>query len=95
MIIVLLRQAISKRDAGSKRFLGIAWCQRVGLIRDDCKFVKGIPPLFPRQLKIAYRLRNEDAMIEITMTETAKIELLKVLKNVTTKSIRLIQQGFG
>jgi hypothetical protein len=34
-------------------------------------------------------------MIEITMTETAKIELLKVLKNVTAKSIRLIRQGFG
>jgi hypothetical protein len=37
----------------------------------------------------------ENVMIEITMTESAKIELLKVLKNVTTKSIRLIQQGFG
>lgn len=34
-------------------------------------------------------------MIEITITETAKMELLKVLKNVSAKSIRLIQQGFG
>lgn len=34
-------------------------------------------------------------MIEITMTESAKIELLKVLESVTSKSIRLIQQGFG
>lgn len=38
---------------------------------------------------------QEDVMIEITITETAKIELLKVLKNVSAKSIRLIQQGFG
>jgi len=38
---------------------------------------------------------KEDVMIEITITETAKMELLKVLKNVSAKSIRLIQQGFG
>ena len=36
-----------------------------------------------------------DMMIEITMTETAKSELLKVLGNVSAKSIRLINQGFG
>ena len=34
-------------------------------------------------------------MIEITITETAKSELLKVLANVSAKSIRLINQGFG
>lgn len=34
-------------------------------------------------------------MIEITLTETAKIKLLKVLENYSSKSIRLIQQGFG
>lgn len=36
-----------------------------------------------------------DTMIEISMTETAKSELLKVLGNASAKSIRLINQGFG
>lgn len=34
-------------------------------------------------------------MIELTMTDTAKNELLKVLKNFSARSVRLIQQGFG
>ncbi len=34
-------------------------------------------------------------MIELTITDTAKIELLKVLKYAATRSIRLIQKGFG
>lgn len=34
-------------------------------------------------------------MIELTMTESAKIELHKVLKRMAAKSIRLIQQGYG
>ncbi len=34
-------------------------------------------------------------MIEITMTEIAKMELLKVLRHFGAKSVRLIQQGFG
>ncbi len=34
-------------------------------------------------------------MIEITITETAKDELFKVLRYSEAKSIRLIQQGFG
>lgn len=34
-------------------------------------------------------------MIDIEMTETAKIELLKVLKRASNKTIRLIRQGFG
>lgn len=34
-------------------------------------------------------------MIEIRITETAKIELFKVLRHFEAKSIRLIQQGFG
>jgi hypothetical protein len=34
-------------------------------------------------------------MIEIAMTETAKVELLKVLNNVSAKAVRLINQGFG
>jgi hypothetical protein len=34
-------------------------------------------------------------MIEIAMTETAKSELLKVLGNVSAKTIRLINRGFG
>jgi hypothetical protein len=34
-------------------------------------------------------------MIEITITDTAKIELLKVLEYAATKSVRLIQMGFG
>ena len=34
-------------------------------------------------------------MIELTMTKTAKTELLKVLKTAAAKSIRLIRQGFG
>ena len=34
-------------------------------------------------------------MIEITITQTAKIELFKVLRHFNAKSIRLIQQGFG
>jgi hypothetical protein len=36
-----------------------------------------------------------DAMIAITMTETARVELLKVLKQVSAKSVRLINLGFG
>lgn len=34
-------------------------------------------------------------MIEIAITEIAKIELFKVLKRFNAKSIRLIQQGMG
>lgn len=34
-------------------------------------------------------------MIEITITETAKIELLKVLERFNAKTVRLIRQGFG
>jgi len=34
-------------------------------------------------------------MIEITLTETARIKFLKVLENYSSTSIRLIQQGFG
>ncbi len=34
-------------------------------------------------------------MIEITVTEPAKIELLKILKHFSAKTIRLIQQGYG
>ena len=38
---------------------------------------------------------KEKVMIEISMTETAKIELLKVLKHAAAKSVRIIEQGFG
>jgi hypothetical protein len=38
---------------------------------------------------------KEKVMIEITITETAKNELFKVLRYFATQSIRLIQQGFG
>ncbi len=34
-------------------------------------------------------------MIEITITETAKIELLKVLERFNAKTVRLIRKGFG
>ena len=34
-------------------------------------------------------------MIDITITETAKIELFKVLRHFNGKSVRLVQQGFG
>jgi hypothetical protein len=34
-------------------------------------------------------------MIEIAITETAKIELFKVLSDFDAQSIRLIQQGYG
>ena len=34
-------------------------------------------------------------MIEITLTETAKNKLLKVLENFSSKSIRLIRHGYG
>ena len=34
-------------------------------------------------------------MIEITMTETARMELFKVLKLVAEKSVRLIRNGYG
>jgi hypothetical protein len=34
-------------------------------------------------------------MIEITLTDTAKKELLKVLEQFSSKAIRLIQQGYG
>lgn len=39
--------------------------------------------------------KKENVMIEITITETAKIELFKVLRRFNVKSVRLIQQGFG
>ena len=39
--------------------------------------------------------KEENVMIEITITETAKIELLKVLKRFDAKSVRLVQQGYG
>jgi hypothetical protein len=39
--------------------------------------------------------KKENVMIEIAITEIAKIELVKVLRNFNAKSIRLIQQGFG
>ena len=45
------------------------------------------------QTQINYQ--KADMMIEISMTETARMELLKVLKNEPAKSIRLINQGFG
>ncbi len=38
---------------------------------------------------------KENVMIEITITETAKVELLKVLKRFDAKAIRLVQQGLG
>jgi hypothetical protein len=34
-------------------------------------------------------------MIEITITEKAKVELLKVLKRYDAQSVRLTQQGYG
>ncbi len=34
-------------------------------------------------------------MIEITITETAKIELSKVLRYFDAQSVRLIQKGYG
>lgn len=34
-------------------------------------------------------------MIEITMTETAQIELNRVLRQASAKAVRLIQQGYG
>lgn len=39
--------------------------------------------------------REENEMIDITITETAKNELLKVLNRVGMKSVRLVQQGLG
>jgi hypothetical protein len=38
---------------------------------------------------------KEKVMIEISITETAKNELFKVLRNFDAQSIRLIQQGYG
>ena len=46
-------------------------------------------------VKLHIRYSKENRMIEIRLTETAKTELLKVLKNGSAKAIRLIQQGFG
>jgi hypothetical protein len=46
-----------------------------------------------RQISITYT--KENVMIEITITEKAKIELFKVFRYFGAKSIRLIQQGFG
>jgi hypothetical protein len=34
-------------------------------------------------------------MIEITITEKAKVELSKVLKRYDAQSVRLTQQGYG
>jgi hypothetical protein len=47
--------------------------------------------------KMAHRPdhQKERVMIELTMTETARTELLKVLQNIPARSIRLIRQGFG
>ncbi len=39
--------------------------------------------------------KKENTMIDITITQTAKIELFKVLERFNAKSVRLIQQGFG
>jgi hypothetical protein len=39
--------------------------------------------------------KKEKVMIEITITETAKIELFKVLRDFEAQSIRLIRQGYG
>lgn len=36
-----------------------------------------------------------DAMIEITITEDAKIELLKVMSDFSAKAVRLVRQGYG
>jgi hypothetical protein len=36
-----------------------------------------------------------DMMIELTMTETAKTELLKILERSSAKTIRLIRHGYG
>jgi hypothetical protein len=36
-----------------------------------------------------------NAMIEISLSETAKIELLKILEYSSSKTIRLIQNGYG
>jgi hypothetical protein len=38
---------------------------------------------------------TEKAMIEITISEKAEIELLKVLRQAACGSVRLIQQGYG
>ena len=34
-------------------------------------------------------------MIEITITDTAKTELVKVLTQFAARSVRLIEQGYG
>lgn len=34
-------------------------------------------------------------MIEITITESARKRLLKIIERVSARSIRLIRQGFG
>jgi hypothetical protein len=39
--------------------------------------------------------KKEKVMIEITITETAKNELFKVLRSFDAPSIRLTQQGYG
>lgn len=41
------------------------------------------------------QITRVNVMIEITMTEKATTELLKVMKQFSAQSIRLIQQGFG
>jgi hypothetical protein len=45
--------------------------------------------------RLNLRYSKENVMIEIAITETAKIELFKVLKYFNAKSVRLTQQGFG
>lgn len=46
-------------------------------------------------LMLMIKDEEENVMIQITITETAKTELFKVLKRYDAKSIRLVQQGFG
>lgn len=40
-------------------------------------------------------LRKDNEMIEITITETARRNLLKIIEQVSARSIRLIRQGDG
>jgi hypothetical protein len=44
---------------------------------------------------LVMRDEREQVMIEIKITETAKIELFKVLERFNARSVRLVQQGFG
>lgn len=75
-------------DFGSQKIARSRW--RQGFIATP-----GNDPEELRRSRYAKKRRKEKKMIEITVTEKAKAELVKVLESFNAKTVRLIRQGFG